>query len=121
MLLGSKRGSLVAVANYQGHLVQSNTPTLLSFCVIYSTYQQMDDMLSGENESLRVIDRVACVSCGLIIEGSFVVSLSTLAELRSTSDCCNFPNYIFYRGLDYHYKETFKKKVIERNPNGRIA
>ncbi|MCZ6648072.1 MAG: hypothetical protein ACE1ZC_02480 [Nitrososphaerales archaeon] len=77
--------------------------------------------MSRENESLGVADRVACVNCGLLKEGSFIVSLSTLAELNRTSDCCSFPNYIFYKGLDYPYKETFKRKVMERNPNGRIA
>ena len=77
--------------------------------------------MSRENESLGVADRIACVNCGLVREGSFIVSLSTLAELRTTSDCCSLPNYIFYKGLGYHYKDTFKRKVMERNPNGRIT
>ena len=75
----------------------------------------------GQGKGSGVADRVACVTCGLVKEGSFSISLSTVEELNRTCDCCSLPNYIFYKGLGYQYKEEFKKKIRERNPEGRIA
>ena len=53
--------------------------------------------------------RIACANCGLVKHGSFQRSLSTLREANETSNCCDRPTFIFYRGLGYQYKEDFKK------------
>ncbi|MFQ6011498.1 MAG: hypothetical protein ACE5KG_04930 [Nitrososphaerales archaeon] len=66
------------------------------------------------------IDRVACVNCGLVKRGNFLLSLDVLRKLRNESDCCNLPNYIFYKGLGYSYKDEFKQKLIKKNPKERI-